>query len=322
MKKFLSVLLSATLVLSLAACGSSKPASEPAAEGDGAAAEEELTLGFIVGSREHVFYNLIEEGIMNASKELGFKAIVLDGELDSNVTSDHINNLVAQGVDAIALSCNDPGGTTPAMEAADKEGIPVFTFDCTSEVTDVVKCFVGTDNVEGGRLGGQETGRLAEAGQTVGIINFDEPQSCIDRRTGWEEVVKASDKQFNIIDIGNYEGDAAKAEQLMSDALSKNNNDISVVFAVGDPAATGALAAIKAAGASTKVIGFDGNPEAKAAILDAENGKYWVSEISQNPQEIGKQISQNMVDYLKNGSVAEAKIMIAPYIITAENAAE
>lgn len=259
---------------------------------------------------------------MNASKELGFKAIVLDGELDSNVTSDHINNLVAQGVDAIALSCNDPGGTTPAMEAADKEGIPVFTFDCTSEVTDVVKCFVGTDNVEGGRLGGQETERLAEAGQTVGIINFDEPQSCIDRRTGWEEVVKASDKQFNIIDIGNYEGDAAKAEQLMSDALSKNNNDISVVFAVGDPAATGALAAIKAAGASTKVIGFDGNPEAKAAILDAENGKYWVSEISQNPQEIGKQISQNMVDYLKNGSVAEAKIMIAPYIITAENAAE
>ena len=321
MKKFLSVLLSATLVFGLTACGGSKPASADASNpsDDG---EKQLTLGFIVGSREHVFYNLIEEGINDAAKELGFKAVVLDGELDSNVTSDHISNLVAQGVDAIALSCNDPGGTTPAMEAADKEGIPVFTFDCTSDVTDVVKCFVGTDNVEGGRLGGQETTRLAEAGQTVGIINFDEPQSCIDRRTGWEEVVKASDKGLNIIDIGNYEGDAAKAEQLMSDVLSANNNNISVVFAVGDPAATGALAAIKAAGADTKIIGFDGNPEAKAAILDAENGKYWVSEISQNPIEIGKQISQNMMDYLKEGSVKEATIMIAPYIITAENAAE
>ncbi|KAF5073065.1 HTH-type transcriptional repressor PurR [anaerobic digester metagenome] len=322
MKKFLSVLLSATLVLGLTACGGSKPAAEGEKPSEGDSAKKELTLGFIVGSREHVFYNLIEEGIMTASKDLGFKAIVLDGELDSNVTSDHINNLVAQGVDAIALSCNDPGGTTPAMEAADKEGIPVFTFDCTSDVTDVVKCFVGTDNVEGGRLGGQETVRLAEAGKTVGIINFDEPQSCIDRRTGWEEIVKASDKKLNIIDIGNYEGDAAKAEQLMSDALSANNNDIAVVFAVGDPAATGALAAIKAAGADTKIIGFDGNPEAKAAILDAENGKFWVSEISQNPMEIGKQISKNMVDYLNNGSVTEAKIMIAPYIITAENAAE
>ena len=104
--------------------------------------------------------------------------------------------------------------------------------------------------------------------------------------------------------------------------MSANKNDIAVVFAVGDPAATGALAAIKAAGADTKIIGFDGNPEAKAAILDAENGKYWVSEISQNPIEIGKQISKNMVDYLNNGSVTEAKIMIAPYIITAENAAK
>ncbi len=317
MKKFLSILISLSLMASLAGCSSSTEAAETTTE---ETTEETLTLGFIVGSREHVFYNLIEEGILQAADELGFEAIVYDGELDSNVTSDHINNLVAQGVDAIALSCNDPGGTTPAMEAADNDGIPVFTFDCTSDMTDVIKCFVGTDNVEGGRLGGEETVRLAEEGDTVGIISFPEPQSTIDRQAGWEEVVSASDKNLNMIDLGNYEGDAAKAEQLMSDALVANNNDIAVVFAVGDPAATGALAAVKAAGADTKIIGFDGNPEAVDAMLDAENGIYWVSEISQNPNEIGQVISQNMVDYLTNGSVAQDTIMISPYIITAETA--
>ena len=278
-------------------------------------------VGFIVGSREHVFYTLIEKGINAAAKELGIEAVVLDGNLDGNVTSDHINNLVAEGCKAVALSCNDPGGTTPAMEAADREGVPVFTFDCTSTQTNVVKSFVGTDNVEGGRLGGRETVRLASAGAKIGIINYDEPQSCIDRRTGWEEIVKASDKNFNIIEVGNYVGDASKAEQLMTDALTQNP-DIEVVFTVGDPAAAGALAAVKAAGASTKIIGYDGNPESKAAMLDPENGKFWVSEISQNPDAIGRQITEQISKYLKTGKVDSEVIMISPYIITKENAAD
>ncbi len=325
MKKWLALLLATAMLFSLAACASKAPeaSADPAASAAPSAetSAEKLKVGFIVGSREHVFYCLIEEGIKEEAEKLGIEAIVLDGNLDGNVTSDHINNLVTEGCDAIALSCNDPGGTTPAMEAADAEGVPVFTFDCTSTATDVVKCFVGTDNVEGGRLGGQETVRLASEGAKVGIINFDEPQSCLDRRAGWEEVVKASDKNLQIIEVGNYAGDSAKAEQLMTDALTQNP-DLEVVFCVGDPAAAGALAAVKAAGASTKIIGFDGNPDAKAAILDSENGKYWVSEISQNPKEIGAQITQQIVNFLKNGKVDQEKIMIAPYIITAENAAE
>jgi ribose transport system substrate-binding protein len=206
------------------------------------------------------------------------------------------------------------------MVAADKDGVAVFTFDCTSSQTDVIKCFVGTDNVEGGRLGGRETVRLASDGAKVGIINYDEPQSCIDRRTGWEEVVKASGKNFQIIEVGNYRGDASLAEQLMTDAITQNP-DIEVVFTVGDPAAAGALAAVKVAGASTKIIGYDGNPESKAALLDPENGKFWVSEVSQNPEAIGRQITEQISKYLSTGKVDAEVIMISPYIITQENAA-
>jgi ribose transport system substrate-binding protein len=278
----------------------------------------EVKVGFIVGSREHVFYTLIEQGIKAEAQKLGIQAVVLDGNLDGNVTSDHINNLVAEGCKAIALSVNHPGSTTPAIEAANRAGVPVFTFDCTSSTTTVIKAFVGTDNVEGGRLGGRETVRLAANGQKVGIINYDEPQSCIDRRTGWEEIVKASNKNLNIIEVGNYQGDAAKAEQLTTDALTANP-DLAVIFAVGDPAAAGALAAIKSAGSSTKIIGFDGNPEAKAAIKDSVNGKIWVSEISQNPIAIGTQITGEIKRYLDTGKVSAEVTMISPYIITIDN---
>jgi ribose transport system substrate-binding protein len=276
-------------------------------------------VGFIIGSRQHVFYTLIEKGIKDAAPGLNIDAIVMDGDLDGKVTSDHIENFVAEKLKAIALSANDPGGTTPAIRDANAKKIPVFTFDCTIADGSLIRSFVGTDNVEGGRLGGRETVRLASAGAKVGLINFDEPQSCLDRRKGWEEIVKASDKKFRIVEVGNYTGDASKAEQLMTDALTQNP-DLEVVFCVGDPAAAGALAAIKAAGAKTKIIGFDGNPEAKAAILDSTNGQYWVSEISQNPQEIGKQITEQIRKYLDTGKVDQQTIMIAPYIITVANA--
>jgi ribose transport system substrate-binding protein len=276
-------------------------------------------VGYIVGSREHVFYTLIEKGIKDNAGNNGINAVVMDGNLDGKVTSDHIENFVADGMKAIALSANDPGGTTPAIREAVEHKIPVFTFDCTIEDASLITSFVGTDNVEGGRLAGRETVRLADAGAKVGLINFDNPQSCLDRRKGWEEIVKTSGKNFTIIEVGNYEGDASKAEQLMSDALTQNP-DLTVVFCVGDPAAAGALAAIKTAGAKTKIIGFDGNPEAKAALLDPVNGQYWVSEISQNPQEIGKFITQQIKKYLDTGSVDQKVIMVAPYIITKENA--
>lgn len=309
MKKALVVLLAVALACTCVFAQGTKEAAGSSAKAD------TFKVGFIVGSRQHVFYNLIEEGINKKAAELGIEAIVLDGQLDGNITSNHINNLVAEKCDAIALSCNDPGGTTPAMEAADRDGVPVFTFDCTSKTTDVIKCFVGTDNYKGGYLAGQYAAEHAPVGAKVGVI-WDVPQSVVDRHDGWVKAIEESGKNLKIIDVGLYSGDAAKAESLMTDSLT-TDPDIDSVFCGGDPAATGALAAIKAAGATTKIIGFDGNPESKAAMTDAVNGKYWVAEVAQDPVGIGEQITEQINSFLANGSVANKVIMVDPYLFTA-----
>ena len=54
-----------------------------------AMADEPLKMGFIVGSFEHVFYNLIAEGIQEKADELGVEATILDAELDATIASDH-----------------------------------------------------------------------------------------------------------------------------------------------------------------------------------------------------------------------------------------
>ena len=282
-----------------------------------AMADEPLKMGFIVGSFEHVFYNLIAEGIQEKADELGVEATILDAELDAAIASDKIQNLAADGNVAIALACNDAAGCKPAIENADAEGVKMFTFDCTSE-SDAINCFVGTDNFEGGRLGGEELIRLTEDGDTVAIIGYPTASSCLDRENGALEVLGEADR--NVLTGYNYEGDANKAAEIMDNILT-SNPDVKAVFCVGDPAASGALSAIRSQAADVKIIGFDGNPEAKDAILDEETGKLWVSEISQDPHQIGTRIVEEMVSFMTKGTVTDKVVYIAPYIITAETLA-
>lgn len=351
LKKMLAVSLGTIMTISLAACGGggSTTSAEPSeaasqeitAETQGSQNESpvesaassaetknasDLKLGFILGSREHAFYLSIEEGINAAAAEMGFEAVVLESELSGAVASERIETLVVDKCDAISLACNEPAGVTNAIETADAEGVPMFTFDCTTELTTVIKSFVGTDNYQGGVVGGEETLALLDesgktSGATVGVIGYPEPQSCIDRENGWMSVMEEAKEKYGltIVNIGNYEGQADKAQNLMSDALITYPT-MDIVFTVGDPACIGAMAAIKAAGAETKMIGFDANPEAREAIVDAENGKIWVADVAQDPYQIGYKIAEQMVQYLTEGTVESETILIAPYLVDASNA--
>ena len=314
MKKVVSILLILVMVFAMSAA---------VAE---AKDVKDLKLGFILGSREHAFYLKIEEGINAAAADMGFTAVVDESNLEGAIATQRIENMVTDGMDAISLACNEPAACTTAIEEADKAGVPMFTFDCTSTETDVIKCFVGTDNYQGGVVGGEATIAWLDKlglkdGATVGIIGYPEPQSCIDRENGWMSVMEAKKDEYNlnIVNIGNYQGDAGKAQELMEAALTADP-DMAVIFTVGDPACIGALAAIKTAGANTKMIGFDANPEAHEAILDPEDGKIWVGDVAQDPYQIGYKIAEEMVKYLTEGTVDEQTILIAPYLVDASNA--
>ena len=94
------------------------------------------------------------------------------------------------------------------------------------------------------------------------------------------------------------------------------HDQLDVVFCVGDPAAIGALSSITAAGADTKIIGYDGNPE---GIAEIKKGGSWVADVAQDPVAIGKTTLSTVKSYLE-GATPEAEILISPYMIDAENA--
>lgn len=325
-KKLLCAVLCMAMV-SILAAGCSKESTDKSTDTqDSEAAGEEMAAsgdshkcGFIVGSFEYPFYQKIAEAIESRSQEVGIEAIVTDAELDPNVASNKVQDLTAQGCEAIALSCNDPEGVKSAIDNADSKGVAMFTFDYTAD-SDAVKCFVGTDNDKGGQLGGQELLKYSEDGDTVGIIGQPEDSAALDRENGALAVLEGQNRA--VLDNNDSEGDSVKAQEIMKSMLAEAP-DIAAVFCVSDSAAVGALAAVKEAGADCRIIGYGGNPEALESIADAEgNGKWWVSEVTPDPEAIGKTLVEQIWKCLNEGEADAKEIPVEPYIVDADNVSE
>ena len=100
------------------------------------------------------------------------------------------------------------------------------------------------------------------------------------------------------------------------DMLQAHSN-LNGIFAINDPSALGAVAAIEKAGRAgrIKVIGIDGQPEGRQAI---RAGKIY-ADVIQDPQEIGRKAVEAIVQY-NAGEEVDAEILIDTKIYRQEDA--
>ncbi|MCB8933390.1 MAG: substrate-binding domain-containing protein [Chthonomonadaceae bacterium] len=77
------------------------------------------------------YFTSCSEGAMEAAKELGNVELIYDGPTsgDAGDAVKLIDQWIAQGVDVIAVSPNDPDVLSPAMKRARDAGIHVLTWD-------------------------------------------------------------------------------------------------------------------------------------------------------------------------------------------------
>ena len=77
------------------------------------------------------FFEAAAKGAEEAAKELGDVEIIYTGPTSTTAEGqiEVINALIAQGVDAIAISANDPDAVVPALKKAMSRGITVVSWD-------------------------------------------------------------------------------------------------------------------------------------------------------------------------------------------------
>ncbi|KAA0695532.1 rhamnose ABC transporter substrate-binding protein [Neorhizobium sp. P12A] len=97
----------------------------------GSASAKDIKIGLVVKSLGNGFFEAANKGAQEAAKELGGVEVIYTGPTTTTAEGqiEVINSLIAQGVDAIEISANDPDAVIPALKKAKQRGIKVISFD-------------------------------------------------------------------------------------------------------------------------------------------------------------------------------------------------
>ncbi len=101
------------------------------AAGGQAQADDDLRIAMVVKSLGNNFFEAARDGGQEAADELGNVEIIYTGPTSPTAEGqiETINALIAQQVDAIVVSANDPDALVPTTRRAMQRGIPVISFD-------------------------------------------------------------------------------------------------------------------------------------------------------------------------------------------------
>jgi ribose transport system substrate-binding protein len=310
MKIFFSSLLVSALLL-MAGCDKAK---DTAAQSGGTPSETKTngTIGVSLLTLDNPFFKVIGDSITAEGKKRGYDTIVVSGDKDVAKQSNQIKDFIVKRVSAIVLSPCDSASILPVIQEANTAGIPVFTVDipCNEPGVKIVTQ-IATDNYGGGKEAGRAMiEALGEAGGKVAILHFKQAESCLLRVKGFREVIDAHNAAHpgSIEIVTELESGGAKdiGYKAAEDALQAHQ-DLRGIFAINDPAALGARAALEKAGKTQQVflVGFDGQPEGKQAIKD---GKIYADPI-QFPDKMGVQMVDAIVRHSK-GETLPPQILI------------
>lgn len=279
-----SPLLPALLLVLLAGCRAGPEAAPDRPQGADAPAPARGVIGVSLLTLANPFFKEMGDAMEAEAAKHGYTVSIVSADMDAARQRNQVNDFVARNVAAIILCPADSRAVGTSIRAANQAGIPVFTADIASmDPGAQVVSHIATDNFAGGKLAAQGMIEALGGEGTVAIIDHPEVESVIQRTRGFREGIAGTPgiRVVSQLPGGGMRDSAYRAAQ---DILQKRPR-LDGIFAINDPSALGAVAAIEKEGRQgIVVIGFDGQPEAKQAIRE---GRMHASAI-QFPDRIGQ----------------------------------
>jgi D-xylose transport system substrate-binding protein len=218
-----------------------------------------------------------EAAIKEALEAGGAQYISADAQSSAEKQLTDIENLIAQGANALIVLAQDADAVAPAVQKALDEGIAVIGYDRLIENPDAF--YITFDNKEVGRMQAREVFKVAPEGNYVFIKGNAADPNADFVHSGQVEVLKEALDSGKIKNVGESYTDnwqPAVAQENMEQFLTANNNDVDAVVASNDGMAGGVVAALEAQGLAGQVpvSGQDGD---KAALNRVALGTQTVS---------------------------------------------
>ena len=295
------------ILLAVASLGCRQPSEkplEPSAASQGEARSPRV-IGLSVLTLTNPFFKEIADALTDEASKNGYETLVVSGEMDVARQQNQVQDFLVKKVAAIVLTPCDSKSIGPVIQEANAAGIPVFTADIACIAADAkVVAHIATDNYAGGQQAAEALFEAVGGQGKVAILDHPEVESAMLRTKGFREKLaelnRSQNKNVEIASVLPGMGARDKGFKVTQDLL-QSHADLAGIFAVNDPSALGAVAALENAGKAgqVKVVGFDGQPEGKKAIRD---GKIYADPI-QFPDRIGRETLRAILKYFAGEQV-------------------
>jgi len=256
-------------------------------------AQQAPTIALVVGVKGDPFYVTMQKGAQAEADKVGAELIV-DGpaQFDAVQQTPIVDALIARKIDALMIAATDKQAMIQPLQRADAAGIPVISVDTfigdgdyeNGPVTFPLS-YIGSDNVQGGRIGCEALIASAGGSGKFYIQNVKPGISTTDQREqGCKEAIDAAGSPAMLVGV-DYNNDSAANAAQQTQAVLQRTPDLSGIFGANLFSAEGAAQAVKNANLSgtVKVANFDA-PE--QAIADLRAGAVDLV-IAQKPAEMG-----------------------------------
>ncbi len=318
-RKFLAMLLTCAMALSvLAGCSSN---SEPPASAEGGNDEAEggsYKIALIQQHQTNAFQIAVTEAAEAKAAELGVELTILSADQDAATQISQIEQCVSEGFDAILFEPVDPDGLRDAAKSAADAGVVVINIvsNCTDWESAGIAAVSCGNNVKAGENEMQHVADLLEGKGNVAILTGPAASSdALDRLEGYENILANYPDMVQVVAPADCQWDTAQAQSTVESWLSAY--DLDAIVCENDGMAVGAG---NAAGADSGIVitGLDGTPDGYEAIKDGR--------ITGTVAQDGGAMAANGLEAavtLLNGGTLENKVLITDSVwIDASNVAE
>lgn len=259
---------------------------------------------------------LNDQAIHDFFEERGGEVVTLDMEIDIVKANQCIEDLIALGVDGIVLNGISWEGHNSAIREAYDAGIPVIVGYNRVTCDEYVIAQVHSDDYGAGVAAGEDC--IEKTGGTGKVFILDNPgASCVEDRTdGFEAtVVEAGMTVAATMSCSGVEDSQATVSDLL-----QAHPDVAAIMCNCDLAATGAIAALRAAGLAGEVLVYavDGNQENLQFIADGMQAGTSFT----NNYNIGYTMAETMYNYLCGETIEEKDISLPITFVNSDNVQE
>lgn len=270
--------------------------------------DEPKKMAIVVSTLNNPWFVFLAERAAAKAKELGYESKVFDSQNNTSLETDHFENAISSGYDAILFNPTDADGSVVNVKNATAAGIPVFCMDREVNSSNAATSQILSDSYSGCvTIAKYFVETLNKKGKYVELLGLVGDNNTWNRSKGFHSVVDHY-PGLKMVAQQSADFDRNKAMEVLESILQANP-DIDAVFCGNDAMAMGAYQALVASGKAdkVKVFGFDGAEDVVRSIQDGKikaTGMQFPEVMAQTAATMADQYFKGKRDFPKKMPVA------------------